>query len=142
MYLKKIITEFKKYHYFIYINNKIGRISSDNSNTKAKQDALMKLLKLDKDNVYIYRVKLSKSSTLSSALINIKNTGSLYIQIREYIFKKNKKIYPNNENIDVNVFIKNKYLKEGIKMKDINSNILKYIKGNLSLIPSKLNYIK
>ena len=43
--LKKIITEFKKYHGFIFNKNKIITLGSSNSNTEAKNKALQKLKK-------------------------------------------------------------------------------------------------
>ena len=141
MNLKNIIEKFNKYHYFVYINNKIGKISSNNSNTVAKNEAFTKLNKLSHYKIYIYRIKLSKTSTLQSSLINLDKTGPLYFEIREYIFKKNKKIYPNSDNTEANVFLKKKYLISGLKIKDFVSNVKKFIKGKLSLIPSKINYI-
>ena len=142
MNLKNIIEDFNKYHYFAYINNKVGKLSSDNSNTEAKNLAFSKLNKLNQDKIFVYRIKLSKTSSLESSLINLDKTGPLYFEIREYIFKKNKKIYPNTDNAEANVFLKKKYLVSGLKMKDFVSNVKKFIKGKLSLIPSKINYIK
>ena len=47
-----------------------------------------------------------------------------------------------NEKSKVNVFIKQKYLINGIKMKDIAYNVKKYMQNKLNTIPTKLNYIK
>ena len=140
MNLKNIIETFNKYHYFAYINNKVGKLSSDNSNTEAKNLAFSKLNKLNQNKIFVYRIKLSKTSSLQSSLINLDKTGPLYFEIREYIFKKNKKIYPNTDNAEANVFLK-KYLVSGLKMKDFVSNVKKFIKGKLSLILSKINYL-
>ena len=91
--------------------------------------------------IFVYRAKLSKTSTLQSSLIRLDKTGPLYFEIREYIFNKNKKIYPNRDNVSANVFLNEEYIISGLKMKDFVSNIKKFIKGKLSLIPNNINYI-
>ena len=141
MNLKNIIENFNKYHYFVHINNKVGKLSSSNSNTEAKNLAFSKLNKLNQDKMFVYRVKLSKTSTLQSSLIRLDKTGPLYFEIRDYIFNKNKKIYPNRDNVRANIFLKEEYIISGLKIKDFVINVKKFIKGKLSLIPSNINYI-
>ena len=138
--LKKIITDFRKYHYFIMNKGKISLLSSDNSNTTAKNNAFDKLKKTGLDKIYLYRIKLSKSSNYESVFTDATKIGPLYFEINEYIYNK-KKIQPTNEKSKVNVFIKQKYLINGIKMKDIASNVKKYMQNKLNTIPTKLNYL-
>ena len=120
---------------------KISLLSSDNSNTNAKNEALNKLTKANVDNTQVYRIKLAKSTNLKNILLNLDESIPLYIEIREYNFQSNS-IKPGNEKPDINVFIKKKYLIKGIKMKDLKSEVKLYIKNKLSGVFTKLNYIK
>lgn len=138
--LKKIITSFKKYHYFIMNKGKITLLSSDNSNTTAKNNSSKKLKTVNADNIKVYRIKLSKSTNLKNVLLDLDESIPLYIEIREYDFKNNN-IKPGNEKPDINVFIKKKYLIKGIKMKDLKSEVKLYIRNKLSGVYTKLNYI-
>jgi hypothetical protein len=138
--LKKIITDFKKYHYFILNKSKIISLGNSNSNTKAKNKALEKLKKKSKGSRLIHRVKLSKSKNINNRLIKVDDSIPLYIEIREYVFLVDK-IKPKSKSVDINVFLRKKYLIKGINIKDIKSQVKLYIKNKLSGNFSKLNFL-
>ena len=138
--LKKIITEFKKYHYFIYNKNKIISLGNGNSNTEAKNLALDKLKKKSDGERIIYRVKLSKSKYINNTLISVDESIPIYLEIRKYIFNGNN-IKPKAKSVDVNVFLRKKYLIKGINIKDIKSQVKLYIKDKLSGNFSVLNFL-
>tara|TARA_B110000977_G_C11036685_1_gene477321 strand:- start:1268 stop:1699 length:432 start_codon:yes stop_codon:yes gene_type:complete len=138
--LKKIITNFKKYHYFILNKNKIISLGKSNSNTKAKMDALEKLKKKSDGERIIHRVKFSKSKNINNTLIKIDDSIPVYIEIREYVFLVDK-IKPKLRSIDINVFLRKKYLIKGINLKDIKLQVKKYIKNKLSGNFSELNFL-
>ena len=139
MSLKKIITEFKKYHYFIMNKGKIILLSSNNSNTTAKNNALNKLKgNVINDTIILFRAKLAKTSKKDNSLVNYNDISKLYFEISEYrITPENQNIKPT-DNVKGNVFIKDE---KHIKINSLKKFIKKYAFNKLENTLVKVSYI-
>jgi hypothetical protein len=136
MDITKILDKIEKYHFIGCGIKKCKIISSSDTKSEAKLEAI-NFLKDEWDDfidviIFMVTIKKSKKNEWNKEK-NFLLHGPIIMVISEYIICKNKKLKATSSGINPNVFFSETYLKKNKKIleKDIVSSIVKYKNGEL-----------
>jgi hypothetical protein len=136
MNTEKILNNIEKYHYLGCGSENCKIISSSNSRSEAKEEAI-KFLKPHWEDLVgsmIFLVIIRKTTKGDwDDEKDILVAGPIYMEISEYIVKKNYKLKFTSSGINSIVFFSEEYLKKNkrIRKRDIISSVEKYKKREL-----------
>lgn len=112
---KKIITNTKKFHYFMRSNNKTFHLSNSNSKSEAKELALKKLeSQIDKViGKSLILIKIHEADTTTQNELKLIG-GNIAFTIENGYIKDKKTIKNINYSFNHKIYLTNKYIKKHI----------------------------